>query len=58
MLLKQLNAKYTAKYIYFQREATWHKRSGKDINCGFLVMELITGANLFDFFTKAKELNV
>ena len=43
-----------AQYFVFETNAIWHKRSGADVACCILVMELVDGVELIDFFNAAK----
>ena len=43
-----------AEYFEFATDATWHKRSGANVACCFLVMEVVDGVELIDFFNAAK----
>lgn len=41
-------------YIEFKTDAKWYKKNGTDKDVCFLVMEIISGCELIDFFNQAK----
>ena len=52
--MQSLQIDAVTKYIEFQTDAIWTKGDGSNHPCCFLVMELIEGVELIDFFNAAK----
>lgn len=56
-LVNNLNLDSVVKYYEFCEDATWTKKSGEKIRCCFLVMELLRGVELLEFFNEMQEHN-
>ena len=53
-VVQNLNMNAVSKYFEFVTDGIWCKRNGQNTSCCYLVMELIEGVELIDFFNAAK----
>ena len=53
-VVQNLTISGVSKYYEFVTDGVWEKRNGRNVPCCFLVMELIEGVELIDFFNAAK----
>ena len=52
--MKQLDLDEIVKYFDFKRDVTWYKKKDdRNENCSFLVMEIVEGVELLEFFNQA-----
>ena len=56
-LVQQLDIEDVPKYYEFNEDAVWQKKNGEDKNCCYILMELVQGVELIDFFNSAQHVS-
>ena len=56
-IVRKLNSGKIIKYYDFNPDAVWHKKNGQDKKCAYLLMEIVDGVELFDFFRSGQEID-
>ena len=52
-LVQQLDIDDVPKYYEFNEDAVWQKKNGEDKPCCYILMELVQGVELIDYFNSA-----
>ena len=53
-LVQQLDMDECVRYLEFNENAVWQKSNGRDVNCCYILMELVQGIELIDFFNNSR----